>query len=106
MYALKGVSFHPFPSGREITMEQHQQERFDELSDQHLQALTLQGKRDKTIDGYARAVRRVAGFFDRCPDNLTTADLISYFGWMVKNYSWSSVKVDLWGVVILLSSGP
>ena len=79
-------------------MEQHEQERFDQLYAQHLQALTLQGKRGKTIDGYARAVRRIAGFFDRCPDNLTTTDLKSYFAWMVENYSWSSVKVDLWGL--------
>ena len=43
-------------------MEQHEQERFDQLYAQHLQALTLQGKRGKTIDGYARAVRRIAGF--------------------------------------------
>jgi integrase len=43
-------------------------------------------------------VRRVAGFFNRCPDNLTATDLKSYFAWMVENYSWSSVKVDLWGL--------
>jgi integrase len=79
-------------------MEQHEQERFDQLYAQHLQALTLQGKRDKTIDGYARAVRRIAGFFNRCPDNLTATDLKTYFAWMVENYSWSSVKVDLWGL--------
>lgn len=78
-------------------MEQHEQERFDQLYAQHLQALTLQSKRGKTIDGYARAVRRIAGFFNRCPDNLTVADLKTYFAWMVENYSWSSVKVDLWG---------
>jgi len=46
-----------------------------------------------------QAVRRIAGFFDRCPDNLTATDLKSYFAWMVENYSWSSVKVDLWGLV-------
>ena len=79
-------------------MEQHEQERFDLLYAQHLQALKLQGKRGKTIDGYSRAVRRIAGYFNRCPDNLTAADLKTYFAWMVENYSWSSVKVDLWGL--------
>jgi integrase/recombinase XerD len=79
-------------------MEQHEQERFDPLYAQHLQALKLQGKRSKTIDGYSRAVRRIAGYFNRCPDNLTVADLKTYFSWMVENYSWSSVKVDLWGL--------
>jgi site-specific recombinase XerD len=79
-------------------MEHREQERFEQLYAQHLQALKLQGKRSKTIDGYARAVRRIASFFDRCPDNLTVADLKAYFSWMVENYSWSSVKVDLWGL--------
>lgn len=79
-------------------MNQPEQDRFDALYAKHLQALKLQGKRAKTIDGYARALRRVAGFFDRCPDNLTTEELKTYFGWMVENYSWSSVKIDLWGL--------
>lgn len=80
-------------------METHEQERFDRLYAQHLQALKLQGKRGKTIDGYARAVRRIAGHFERCPDNLTPDELKGYYSWMVENYSWSSVKVDLWGLV-------
>jgi site-specific recombinase XerD len=79
-------------------MEHREQERFEELYAQQLQALKLQGKRSKTIDGYARAVRRIASFFDRCPDNLTVADLKAYLAWMVENYSWSSVNVDLWGL--------
>ena len=49
-------------------MEPYEQERFDCLYARHLQVLKLQGKRGKTIDGYARAVRRIAGHFDRCPD--------------------------------------
>lgn len=80
-------------------MEQREQERFEILYAKHLQALTLQGKRGKTIDGYARAVRRIAGHFGRCPDNLTPDDLKGYYSWMVENYSWSSLKVDLWGLV-------
>lgn len=46
-------------------MEQNEQERLDQLYAQHLQAHKLQGKREKPIDGYARAVRRIAGFFNR-----------------------------------------
>ena len=79
-------------------MEQHEQVRFDQLYAQHLQALKLQGKRGKTNDGYSRAVRRIAGYFNRCHDNLTAADLKTYFTWMEENYSWSSVKVDPWGL--------
>ncbi|MCP5319401.1 MAG: hypothetical protein H7A12_00975 [Pseudomonadales bacterium] len=43
---------------------------FDALYAKHLRALKLQGKAPKTIDGYARALRRVAAHFDRCPDRL------------------------------------
>jgi integrase/recombinase XerD len=43
-------------------------------------------------------VHRVAGFFNRCPDNLSATELKTYFAWMVENYSWSSDKVDLWGL--------
>jgi site-specific recombinase XerD len=79
-------------------MNQHEQERFDCLYARHLRALKLQGKREKTVDGYARALRRIAGYFDCCPDHLNTEQLKGYFAWMVENYSWSSVKVDLWGL--------
>ena len=79
-------------------MNQHEQERFDGFYAKHLQALKLQGKREKTIDGYARALRRIAGYFDCCPDSLDPEQLKSYFVWMVESYSWSSVKVDLWGL--------
>ena len=79
-------------------MEQHEQERFDQLYAHHVQALKLQCKRGKTIDGYSRDVRRITGYFNRCPDNLTAADLKTSFTWMVENYSWSSVKVNLWGL--------
>jgi hypothetical protein len=79
-------------------MNQHEQERFDGLYSKHLQALKLQGKREKTIDGYARALRRIAGYFDCCPDRIEPDQLKTYFAWMVENCSWSSVKVDLWGL--------
>ena len=79
-------------------MNQHEQERFDGLYSKYLQALKLQGKCEKTIDGYARALRRIAGYFNCCPDSLEQDQLKTYFAWMVENYSWSSVKVDLWGL--------
>ncbi|WP_420835015.1 hypothetical protein [Salinivibrio socompensis] len=44
-----------------------QQRHFDALYQQHLNNLTLQGKRPATIDAYARAVRRIAAFFDSPP---------------------------------------
>ena len=41
----------------------------------HLSALQRQGKSQKTIEAYSRAVRRITTHFDRCPDRLTRDDL-------------------------------
>ena len=79
-------------------MNAKEKERFENLYQRHLQALTLQGKRPRTIDAYSRAVRRVAGYFDRCPDQLTPDDLKIYFADLVKSHSWSTVKVDRIGL--------
>ena len=71
-----------------------EQARFEELYTHHLRALKLQGKRDKTIDGYARAVRRVSSHFDCCPDQLSMEQLEVYFAGLVDSHSWSTVKID------------
>lgn len=47
-------------------------------------------------------MRRLAGLFNPCPDNLRATDLKTYFAWIVEDYSWSSVKVDLWGLSLVL----
>jgi integrase len=75
-------------------MDAFEQSRFDDLYRRHLRMLKLQGKSDKTIDVYARAVRRVTNHFDCCPDQLTPEQLESYFGQLVDSHSWSTVKVD------------
>lgn len=71
-----------------------EQARYEELYTRHLRALKLQGKRDKTIDSYARAVRRVSSHFDCCPDQLTIEQLEGYFSDLVDSHSWSTVKID------------
>ena len=75
-------------------MDPSEQRRFDELYQRHLRLLKLQGKADKTIDVYARAVRRVAYHFDCCPDRLSPAQLEGFFSELVDSHSWSTVKVD------------
>jgi integrase len=75
-------------------MDSSEQSRFDDLYQRHLRMLKLQGKSDKTIDVYARAVRRVSNHFDCCPDQLTPEQLEIYFGQLVDSHSWSTVKVD------------
>jgi integrase/recombinase XerD len=75
-------------------MNSSEQRRFNYLYQQHLTNLTLQGKRPATIDAYSRAVRRIASFFDCCPDNLTLLDLKRYFASLIASHSWSTVKLD------------
>ena len=75
-------------------MDSSEQSRFDDLYQRHLRMLKLQGKSVKTIDVYARAVRRVSKHFDCCPDQLTPEQLEIYFGQLVDSHSWSTVKVD------------
>jgi len=76
-------------------MKPEDQERFNRLYAENQQALRLQGKRDKTIDSYCRTLRRVAQFFDRCPDDLSVQELKNYFAALLEQYSWSTIKVDL-----------
>ena len=75
-------------------MNVSQQKRFNTLYQTHVKALKRQGKAKATIDAYARAVRRIAEYFDRCPDKLSANDLKDYFSSLVQSHSWSTVKLD------------
>lgn len=75
-------------------MNKAQQKRFNSLYQEHVNALTRQGKAESTIDVYSRAVRRITEFYDQCPDKLTLQQLKDYFLALVKSHSWSTVKVD------------
>lgn len=79
-------------------MNPTEQERFDRLFDANVKAMRLHGLRTKTIDSYSRTLRRVAGHFDRCPDDLSPDDLKEYFAALLEQYSWSTIKVDLCGL--------
>jgi integrase/recombinase XerD len=75
-------------------MNNTQQLHFNHLYQQHLSALKRQGKSKSTIDLYARPLRRITTFFDRCPDTLTEQDLYAYFDALIVSHSWSTVKTD------------
>lgn len=75
-------------------MERSEQKRFEKLYQKHLTTLKLQGKSKSTIDLYSRPLRRLAAFFDRCPDRLKPDDLKTYFAALVESHSWSTVKTD------------
>ena len=77
----------------------HQDEKtFDKNYQQLLKCLKLQGKADKTIDSYSRALRRVKRHFNRLPEQLTPDDLKDYFAALVESHSWSTVKIDRLGL--------
>ena len=75
-------------------MNQAETNRFNELYQRHLRLLKLQGKSQKTIEAYSRAVRRISEHFDCCPDQLTLEQREEYFSKLVESHSWSTVKID------------
>jgi integrase len=64
----------------------------------HLQHLQLKGLRPKTIDAYARAMRRIGTHFQFEVSALSPAQLADYFTAMKRQHSWSGVKLDLYGL--------
>jgi len=75
-------------------MNPEDQARFDRLYQSYLNELTLQGKSDKTIDCYSRCIRQITAYFDLCPDQLTVEHLKTYFLYLVREKSWSGVKIS------------
>jgi site-specific recombinase XerD len=64
----------------------------------HLQHLKLKGLQPKTIDAYARAIRRIGARFDHQIDSLSEQQLTDFFTELLASHSWSAVKLDLYGL--------
>lgn len=64
----------------------------------HLKHLQLKGLQPKTIDAYARAIRRIGQYFDHQIDDLSSRQLTDYFTDLLQSHSWSAVKLDLYGL--------
>jgi integrase/recombinase XerD len=64
----------------------------------HLKHLKLKGLQPKTIDAYARAMRRVGAYFGYQINDLSESQLTDYFSDLLESHSWSSVKLDLYGL--------
>ena len=71
---------------------------FDQNYQSHLKHLKLKGLQPKTIEAYSRAIRRVGDRFDKQIDNLSEAQLTDSFTELVASHSWSTVKLDLYGL--------
>lgn len=72
-------------------------EHFDRQYQSHLKHLRLKGLRPKTIQAYARGMRRIGKYFSYQVDALSQDDLAGYFTDMLGAHSWSGVKLDLYG---------
>jgi len=71
---------------------------FDRNYELHLKHLKLKGLQPKTIEAYSRAIRRAGDYFDQRIDALTEAQLAEYFTDLIASHSWSTVKLDLYGL--------
>ena len=63
----------------------------------HLKHLKLKGLQAKTINAYARGIRRMGAHFDHDIDDLWGSQLTDYFSALVYLHSWSAVKLDRYG---------
>jgi len=64
----------------------------------HLKHLKLKGLQPKTVDAYSRAIRRFGEYFDHQLNDLSETQLLEYFSDLLETHSWSSVKLDLYGL--------
>ena len=73
-------------------------EHFDRQYQLHLKHLKLKGLQPKTIDAYARGMRRIGEYFSFQVDALSEDELVEYFTDLMGSHSWSGVKLDLYGL--------
>lgn len=71
---------------------------FNRQYQSHLKHLKLKGLQPKTVEAYSRAIRRIGDYFDHQIDQLSEAQLTDYFSDLVASHSWSTVKLDLYGL--------
>lgn len=64
----------------------------------HLKHLRLKGLQPKTIDAYSRAIRRIGEYFEYQLHDLSEQQLLDYFTQLLSTHSWSTVKLDLYGL--------
>jgi len=72
--------------------------QFNQNYQTHLKHLKLKGLQPKTIEAYARAMRRIGAYFHNNVNDLSEAQLVDYFSSLLASHSWSSVKLDLYGL--------
>jgi len=74
------------------------QSSFNKNYQTHLKHLRVKGLQPKTIQAYSRAIRRIGDYFDHQINNLSEQQLLDYFSNLLDTHSWSTVKLDLYGL--------
>jgi site-specific recombinase XerD len=72
--------------------------QFLEYYQKHQKYLKIKGLQPKTIDAYSRAIRRIGNYFNGQLANLSSDQLLDYFHDLLGSHSWSTVKLDLYGL--------
>jgi len=72
--------------------------RFNLDFNKHQKHLALKGLQPKTIDAYTRAMRRIGEHFHGDVYDLSESQLTDYFSQLLSTHSWSTVKLDLYGL--------
>ncbi|VAW69341.1 Site-specific tyrosine recombinase [hydrothermal vent metagenome] len=72
--------------------------KFNYFYERHYKHLELKGLQPKTIDAYSRAIRRIGEYFNYEIEHLTQDQLVDYFHDLLGTHSWSTVKLDLYGL--------
>ena len=57
------------------------------------------GLQPKTIEAHSRAIRRIGEYFDNQLNELSEQQLTDYFIDLLGTHSWSTVKLDLDGLI-------
>lgn len=81
-----------------MNTELPQNPRFNKDYTKHFKCLKLAGYQPKTIEAYARAIRRIGNYFNCKLNNLTEDQLLDYFHDLLESHSWNTVKLDLYGL--------
>jgi integrase/recombinase XerD len=79
-------------------MTSSSEKKFKQNYQTHLKHLKLKGLQPKTIEAYSRAMRRIGEYFDYQINDLSEQQLIDYFTDLLNSHSWSTVKLDLYGL--------
>jgi len=79
-------------------MSASSEQTFKRNYETHLKHLRLKGLQPKTIEAYARAIRRIGQYFEYRIEDLSEQQLTDYFTDLLDSHSWSAVKLDLYGL--------